>query len=388
MKFSRTAVRCCLATMVVFAMPTFSAEEIGGKKLRGLKSSNNGNGDSNSGNNGDHGKPTVNITDEHPGNKPEVGGGDPNNDMFDNTVFDKRVIIKFSPGKKEDVKNALLNMGGAKFHHEFDKLDAMAVSAPGNSINALTNNPNVEFVEDDGILEMNSDFTKSSHLDHVLAEQIPYGVAMVQAPQAWASGYTGSGIKVCIIDSGIDADHGDLLNIPKAGYSPYGESWNVDTCNHGTHVAGTIAATRNNNQGVAGVAPGVDLYIVDVFDDAKCNWAYNSDVLNAAQRCAANGAKVINMSLGCGCNCVPSTVVANGFADLKNNQGVLSIASAGNCGTTSINYPAGYDSVVSVAAVDSNKNHASFSQSNADVELAAPGVNVLSTVNGNIYQQF
>jgi hypothetical protein len=104
MKFSCTAVCCCLATMVVFAMPTFSAEESGGKKLRGLSSSNNGNGDSNSGNNGDHGKPTVNITDEHPGNKPEVGGGHPNNDMFNNTVFDQRVIIKFSPGKKEDVK--------------------------------------------------------------------------------------------------------------------------------------------------------------------------------------------------------------------------------------------------------------------------------------------
>lgn len=96
--------------------------------------------------------------------------------------------------------------------------------------------------------------------------------------------------------------------------------WNVDTCNHGNHVAGTIAAMRNNNQGVAGVAPGVSLYIVDEFDDVSCRWTYNSDVLNAAQRCAANNAKIINMSLGCRCNpntCVPNTVVGNGFVDFE-----------------------------------------------------------------------
>lgn len=70
-------------------------------------------------------------------------------------------------------------MGSAKFHQEFNKLDAIAVSAPGNSINALMNNPNIEFVEDDGILELNSDFTKSTQLDCILVEQIPYGVNMV-----------------------------------------------------------------------------------------------------------------------------------------------------------------------------------------------------------------
>jgi subtilisin family serine protease len=396
MRFSRTALSCCLAITAVFAKPVFSVGEDEIKSLCGLKS--NANVFNNSGDNGGqgkpmdnngNGKPTVTITDEYPEQHQENSGGRPSDNTFDDNAYDRHVIIKFSPGKKDDVKNGLLNMGGAKFHHEFDKLNAMAVSAPGNSIDAIKKNPNVELVEDDGILVLDRGLETSSQVDRMLVEQTPYGVNMVQAPQAWASGFTGSGIKVCVIDSGIDADHGDLSSIPKTGYSPSGEAWDVDTCNHGTHVAGTIAATRNNNIGVAGVAPGVSLYIVDVFDGTSCNWAYTSSVLDAAQRCASNGAKVINMSFGCLCgtNCF-SSVARDGFAALKNNQGVLAIAAAGNCGNNEISYPAGYDAVVSVAAVDSNKNHAAFSQSNADVEIAAPGVDVLSTVNGNVYGSY
>jgi len=133
----------------------------------------------------------------------------------------------------------------------------------------------------------------------------------------------------------------------------------------------------NNGLGVVGVTPGAArIHVVKVFDGPSCGWAYSSSLVNAANVCASAGANIISMSLG---GSFSSTTEANAFANLY-NSGILSVAAAGNGGTTQTSYPAGYASVVSVAAVDQNNAAASFSQRNADVELAAPGVGVLSTV--------
>jgi subtilisin family serine protease len=152
-------------------------------------------------------------------------------------------------------------------------------------------------------------------------------------------------------------------------------AWNQDGFGHGTHVAGTIAA-MNNALGVVGVTPGtVSLYIVRVFGDDGA-WAYSSTLVDAANRCASTGANIISMSLG---GARASQTEKTAFANLY-SQGILSIAAAGNDGTTALSYPASYDSVVSVAAIDSNKLVADFSQKNVQVELSAPGVGVLSTL--------
>ncbi|MDQ3038743.1 MAG: S8 family serine peptidase, partial [Pseudomonadota bacterium] len=203
----------------------------------------------------------------------------------------------------------------------------------------------------------------------------PYGINKVQAPSTVATGADGTGIKVCVIDSGIKADHEDFAGIAMSGYASSGQTWNTDTCGHGTHVAGTIAAT-NNTTGVVGVSPGkVSLYIVKVFDGASCGYSYASSVSDAANRCASAGARVINMSLG---GSTRSVTEENAFNSVNSN-GVLSIAAAGNAGTSALSYPASYSSVMSVAATDSNNVVASFSQFNSQVEIAAPGVGVLST---------
>ena len=196
---------------------------------------------------------------------------------------------------------------------------------------------------------------------------------MVQAPQTWATGATGSGAMVCIIDSGLYTGHEDFQGANIIGGAPNG--WDSDTCGHGTHVAGTVAAV-NNTAGVVGVSPDVDLYIVQVFDGPDCGWSFSSTLVDAALLCRDAGADIISMSLG---GSFSSNSENNAFEDLF-NQGLLSIAAAGNGGNTQFSYPASYDSVVSVAAVDSNKNLASFSQRNNQVELAGPGVSVLSTV--------
>jgi serine protease len=272
-----------------------------------------------------------------------------------------RVIVKFAPGAAGNVE-AAVGAANGRVHHRFDELGAMAITVPPQALNGLRNNPNVLYIEQDVAR-------------YPSAQTVPYGVPMVQAPDLVATGADGTGIKVCVIDSGIKANHEDFAGVSMTGYASSGQSWNTDSCGHGTHVAGTIAAA-NNSLGVVGVSPGkVSLHIVKVFDGASCGWSYSSTLIDAANRCASAGAKVINMSLG---GSTSSTTEKNAFDNLY-SQGVLSIAAAGNDGNNRHSYPASYDSVVSVAAIDSTKTVASFSQFTNQVELAAPGVGVLST---------
>ena len=156
-------------------------------------------------------------------------------------------------------------------------------------------------------------------------------------------------------------------------------------------MSGTINAL-DNEIGVIGVFPSVPMHIVRVFGDDG-NWAYSSELINAVDDCVSNGARVINMSLG---GPRPSVLENAVFLHAQKN-GVLSIAAAGNGGdgracdifadpghperqACKMHYPSGYDSVVSVAAVDETADIADFSQVNSKVEIAAPGVSVLSTV--------
>ncbi|HEX5755326.1 MAG TPA: S8 family serine peptidase, partial [Arenimonas sp.] len=271
----------------------------------------------------------------------------------------ERVIIKFKQGKRANVEQTISAVGG-RMHLRLDRQDALAVSVPKMALAGLRNNPNIEYVEVD-------------QKRYAMAQVSPYGIAQVQAPQAVSAGADGTGIKVCIIDSGIKSDHEDFAGIAMTGQS--GQNWGDDSCGHGTHVAGTIAAA-NNNLGVVGVSPGkVSLHIVKVFDGSSCGWSYSSSLIAAANECANAGAKIISMSLGGGGS---STTESNGFASLY-SQGVLSIAAAGNDGNSTMSYPASYDSVMSVAAVDSANAKADFSQYNSQVEVAAPGVGILST---------
>jgi serine protease len=280
---------------------------------------------------------------------------------FANGPDPDRVWVKFKPGSAGQVENALRAANG-RVHHRFDELDAIAVSVPAQALNGLRNNPNIEYIEPDAPR-------------YPMAQITPYGVPRVQAPEAVAVGADGTGIKVCVIDSGIKANHEDFAGVSMTGSASSGQTWSSDSCGHGTHVAGTIAAA-NNNLGVIGVSPGkVSLHIVKVFDGASCAWSYSSSLVAAAQNCQSAGAKVINMSLG---GSTSSTTERNAFANLY-SAGILSIAAAGNDGNNRHSYPASYDSVMSVAATDSNNVVASFSQFTTQVEIAAPGVGVLST---------
>ena len=293
-----------------------------------------------------------------------------------------RVIVAFKKGAQQNGKAAIAAAKGS-IKEDLPSIDAAAAEVPSRALGDLRNSPHIEFVEEDGrrtLLARNrptgpATSTPSTGAPYAAGQLVPYGIPMVQAdqlPDTYAANRT-----VCIIDSGIDRAHEDLAGNRLSGHTNPGTgAWYTDENHHGTHVAGTIAAVNNASTGVVGVLPNrqVNLHIIKVFGPEE--WTYTSTLIAAANKCGDAGANIISMSLG---GEVPSRGEERAFNVLA-QRGVLSIAAAGNDGNNAQSYPAGYASVMSVAALDQNKQIADFSQFTPKVEIAAPGVQVLSTV--------
>ncbi|MYN03567.1 S8 family serine peptidase [Pseudoduganella sp. DS3] len=285
-----------------------------------------------------------------------------------------RVIVAFDAKMSDKAKAAIAAAQGEDTRFIFG-MNAAAMTIPARALKGLQHSPHFLYVEEDVKRYPLATALASADAAHA-GQMIPYGIPMVQADQLPALPQGATGRKVCIIDSGIDAQHEDLSGNSMAGLNDAGTGrWDTDENHHGTHVAGTIAAL-SNNKGVLGVSSAgkLPLHIVKVF--GADGWAYSSTLAAAANQCGAQGASVISMSLG---GARASRTEDAAFAKLA-QQGVLSIAAAGNDGNRTQSYPAGYASVMSVAALDANKAWATFSQYNKKVEIAAPGVGVLSTV--------
>lgn len=274
---------------------------------------------------------------------------------------------------KQNMAHAIAASVQTNVLQDLPSINAIALDLTADQKASLENNPNIASIEVDP-------------KRYLLAESTPYGINMVQAPLL--SDAMSGQRKVCILDTGYTLNHPDLPSTGITGDDGYGSNntgnWYNDGNGHGTHVAGTIAAIGGNNQGVVGVNPSgqLGLHIVKVFND-QGRWAYGSDLIKAISQCQAAGANITSMSLGGG----GSSAAERQAFDNSYAQGMLHIAAAGNDGNNSLSYPASYDSVVSVAAVDSSENKASFSQFNNQVEIAAPGVGVNSTWNNNGYKR-
>eukprot|EP00934_Nitzschia_sp_Nitz4_P004609 Nitzschia sp. Nitz4//NODE_628_length_8375_cov_72.089904//1590//3292//NITZ4_additional_000093-RA//1//CDS//3329532012//4599//frame0 len=210
-------------------------------------------------------------------------------------------------------------------------------------------------------------------------EETPYGVALIQAPEFWSQyGSTGEGVTIYVIDSGLRTSHEDIQGISSVSGSSNSAwyPWDEDGLSRGTHVTGTIAA-QENSVGVIGVAPGVSIHVVRVFDDYGSFTA--SDLVEAMNKCDNVGANIISMSLG---GSISSTAEET-TAEALESRGILLVASAGNDADNynDMNYPASYPAVISVGAVNENMEIADFSTHNPNVDIAAPGVAVLSAIS-------
>ena len=290
-----------------------------------------------------------------------------------------KVLIAFGrqPGPAE---RALVRGMGGSVKYTYHLVPAIAATLPETAISALVASPHVTRVEPD---------TQMRALDTELDNA--WGVKQIGAGTVHNDyGNKGTGIKMAIIDSGINYDHPDLDGNYQGGADfVEGDGDPMDVYGHGTHVAGTACAEDNDNGvddgtgkfGVVGVAPECALYGLRVLDDNGFGDA--SDLIAALQWAVDNGIQVANLSLGW--DLEPADTVREAF-DNAEAEGLVIVAAACNNGNPpgrgdNVCYPALYDSVIAVAATDDSDRRARFSSTGDQVELAAPGVSVFSTWN-------
>jgi subtilisin len=258
----------------------------------------------------------------------------------------------------------------------------LALRLSKDEIKALKDNPDVAAVEADGMAyALPFQPLTFEGQPSVQSETVPVGVSQIKAPVAWGCS-RGRGIKVAVLDTGVDWTHPDLRpNVMGAVSFVPGES-PMDGNGHGTHCSGTIAAAISG-AGVVGVAPEASLYGVKVL--ANNGSGQFSWIIAGINWAIQNRMQIISMSLGGSA----APVALESICNAAFNAGLLVVAAAGNDGPDmgTVTLPGRYKSVVAVSAIDANNQIARFSSRGPEVDLAAPGVQVLSTMPGGRYAQ-
>lgn len=206
-----------------------------------------------------------------------------------------------------------------------------------------------------------------------------WGMFKIQAPAAWERSAGDPAVKVAVVDTGVDYRHEDLDDgrVIRGGNFIENNDDPMDDMGHGTHVAGTIAAAADNGKGVAGVAYKTQIIGIRVL--GRDGSGTVEGIANGITRAVEKGARVINLSLGG----PASSQVLEDAIKAAMDRGVIVVAAAGNDGSPDNTYPAAYPNVLAVGATDQNDRRASFSNYGQFVKVAAPGVDILSTTEGD-----
>ncbi len=263
---------------------------------------------------------------------------------------------------------------GGKVRYSYRFLPTVAARISKMQISKLKADPRVAYIEEDGKV-----YALDSELDN------SWGVKLIGAGNVHSYN-KGTGIKVAIIDTGIDYDHPDLSENYQGGYDFANDDDNpMDDNGHGTHCAG-IAAAEDDDNGVIGVAPEAFLYALKTLDSSGSG--YISDAIAGIEWSIDKNMDIISMSFGTN---IHSQALQNACGNAYSN-GLLLISAAGNdykrSGTQeldTIDYPARYDSVIAVGAIGKNNTKASWSSTGPALELVAPGVSIYSTYWNDTY---
>jgi thermitase len=299
-----------------------------------------------------------------------------------------QIIVKF---RDSGAALGLLRQNGLGDGAGIGSTGAHLIKVPAGKesqlIESLSRNPAVEYAEPDQLVtaavdEPDPDYFPRQYALHnegqsftstknALTVAAGKPDADVDAVEAWDV-TTGDGIKVAVLDTGVATDNEDIAAnvVLHANFST--AATGEDNYGHGTHVAGIIAAIKDT-EGVSGVCPDCSILDGKVLNDDGSG--STSAIANGINWAVANGAKVINMSLG-------QRVSSRALEAAVNNawnKGVVIVAAAGNAGTQAPIYPGAYPNVIAVAATDNNDAKASFSTYGKWVDVAAPGVNIYST---------
>ncbi len=285
-----------------------------------------------------------------------------------------QVVIRFDPGTSPQQRAQYIQSIGGTVTQEINALDTVVVNVPSDVADQpLPESSVVAASEPDYYVTALDDPLAKPYNDPLYEQQ--WALPVIGAPAAWESlPANAPQITVAVIDSGICAAHPDLAGRIISGWD-FLEQDAVpqDDLGHGCAVAGIIAANPNNGIGIIGVAPNAQIMPLRVLD-AQGVGSY-SDVAAGIVYATDHGAQIINLSLG-GYN--PSSVLesAVNYAD---SRGVMVIAAAGNTGQQGVLYPAAYEPVIAVASVDQNLQRSSFSSYGPEIDLLAPGRDILST---------
>ena len=336
-------------------------------------------------------------------------------------VSRERVFIKPTRGNKNDVIRSLPSEASNRV--EYDNFNFISVTIPEQARLNLEQNPNIEYVESDSEIKIYNSFrerfgnpfefiknnprnnTDDTNIkdsiplqdDEIDEEEdayndcseehstqsTPWGVSRVGADK---SEYTGKNVNIAILDTGIESKHCSLSVKGGKNFSDDGsEDDYQDKHGHGTHVAG-IASALDNNIGVKGVAPESNLYALKVLNDDGSG--FQSWMAAGIDWCISNDIEIINLSIGGeqGSSAVDEMITT------AYEEGHLLIASAGNngndgsgsCSESNVSYPATHKDIMAVSAMTEDEKLADYSSVGSEIEIMAPGSNILSTyINDN-----
>jgi subtilisin len=226
------------------------------------------------------------------------------------------LFVRGAPGSPSDLRSAAI-AAGAVWASTWHGARPMAITIPRSSLERFLHLPWLQVLEVDSLPN-----------DVLTADGHSWGVDTIQAPNVWSAAYgnTGSGIKVAVIDDGINCSNPDLDDRIKGGYDFYWISLNY--CNggaHGTPVAGILAAEADGG-GLVGVAPGVDLYVVTACFDGACPHGPLHDALSWV---LSHGIQVVSVSIATQCGAASSTTIRDDIAALD-AAGIVEVWAAGN----------------------------------------------------------
>lgn len=310
---------------------------------------------------------------------PLLPGVEPRNVVVPDEGQPRQAVIQFVETSAPAERFQYVQDIGGTVLRELARANALIVRLPASvDANNLPPSPIVVGVEVEQVAGATQSSTSPN--DPRFAEQWAMGV--VGLPRGWDElPANPRSITVAVIDSGICSGHPDLAGRLVAGYDFVENDTNPqDAFGHGCGVAGVIAANANNALGIAGVAPNVRIMPLRVLDENGLG-GY-SIISEAIYYAVDNGADIINLSLA-GPN--PSFLLEDAV-NYAVQQGVIVVAAAGNNGTQGAWYPAAYPTVIAVGAVDPTLAGSSFSNFGDDVDVLAPGRDILTTNNAGDFQ--